>query len=134
MAMPAGNFAGIIESVVHYGGNRNPEWLTCMNEESSVEMAIGYAKIEGKPALVCAHATVGLQHAAMGIYDALVRPRAGLHVLGNTQDSAERNDPVTWVHSANDPCALVRDMTKWDDNPISMAGGRTRPCARTASR
>src|SRR5262245_33581176 len=38
MAMPAGNFAGIIESVVHYGGNRNPEWLTCMNEESSVEM------------------------------------------------------------------------------------------------
>jgi acetolactate synthase-1/2/3 large subunit len=43
-------------------------------------------------------------------------------MLGNTQDSAERNDPVTWVHSANDPCALVRDMTKWDDNPISMVG------------
>src|SRR4029434_3483741 len=62
MAMPAGNFAGIIESVVHYGGNRNPEWLTCMNEESSVEMAIGYAKIERKPAIVCAHGTVGLQH------------------------------------------------------------------------
>jgi acetolactate synthase-1/2/3 large subunit len=122
MAMPAGNFAGIIESVVHYGGNRNPEWLTCMNEESSVEMAIGYAKIEGKPALVCAHATVGLQHAAMGIYDAWCDRVPVYMMLGNTQDSAERNDPVTWVHSANDPCALVRDMTKWDDNPISMAG------------
>jgi thiamine pyrophosphate-dependent acetolactate synthase large subunit-like protein len=122
MAMPAGNFAGIIESVVHYGGNRSPEWLTCMNEESSVEMAIGYAKIEGRPALVCAHATVGLQHAAMGIYDAWCDRVPVYMMLGNTQDSAERNDPVTWVHSANDPCSLVRDMLKWDDNPISMAG------------
>ena len=122
MAMPAGNFAGIIESVVHYGGNRNPEWLTCMNEETSVEMAIGYAKIEGKPSLVCAHSTVGLQHAAMGIYDAWCDRVPVYMMLGNTQDSAERNDPVTWVHSANDPCSLIRDMTKWDDNPISMAG------------
>jgi acetolactate synthase-1/2/3 large subunit len=122
MAMPAGNFAGIIESVAHYGGNRNPEWLTCMNEESSVEMAIGYAKIEGKPALVCAHSTVGLQHAAMGIYDAWCDRVPVYMMLGNTQDSAERNDFVTWVHSAQDPCSLVRDMLKWDDNPISMTG------------
>jgi acetolactate synthase-1/2/3 large subunit len=122
MAMPAGNFAGIIESVIHYGGNTNPEWLTCLNEESSVEMAIGYAKIEGKPALVCAHSTVGLQHAAMGIYDAWCDRVPVYMMLGNTQDSAERNDFVTWVHSANDPCSLVRDMTKWDDNPISMTG------------
>ena len=122
MAMPAGNFAGIIESVAHYGGNRNPEWLTCMNEESSVEMAIGYAKIEGKPALVCAHSTVGLQHAAMGVYDAWCDRVPVYMMLGNTQDSAERNDFVTWVHSAQDPCSLLRDMLKWDDNPISMTG------------
>jgi acetolactate synthase I/II/III large subunit len=122
MAMCAGNFAGITESVVHYGGNKNPEWITCMNEESSVEMAIGYAKIEGKPPLVCAHATVGLQHAAMGIYDAWCDRVPVYMMLGNTQDSNQREDSVTWVHSANDPCALVRDMIKWDDNPISMAG------------
>ena len=122
LAMPAGNFAGVIESVAHYGGNKNPEWITCMNEESSVEMAIGYAKIEGKPPLVCAHSTVGLQHATMGIYDAWCDKVPVYMMLGNTQDSAQRNDPITWVHSANDPCALIRDMTKWDDNPISMAG------------
>ena len=122
MAMCAGNFAGITESVVHYGGNKNPEWITCMNEESSVEMAIGYAKIEGKPPLVCAHATVGLQHAAMGIYDAWCDRVPVYMMLGNTQDTNQREDSVTWVHSANDPCALVRDMIKWDDNPISMAG------------
>ena len=122
LAMPAGNFAGVIESVAHYGGNKNPEWITCMNEESSVEMAIGYAKIEGKPPLVCAHSTVGLQHATMGIYDAWCDKVPVYMMLGNTQDTAQRNDPITWVHSANDPCSLIRDMTKWDDNPISMAG------------
>ena len=88
----AGNFAGITESVVHYGGNKNPEWITCMNEESSVEMAIGYAKIEGKPPLVCAHATVGLQHAAMGIYDAWCDRVPVYMMLGNTQDTNQRED------------------------------------------
>ena len=122
LAMPAGNFAGVIESVAHYGGNKNPEWITCLNEESSVEMAIGYAKIEGKPPLVCAHSTVGLQHAAMGVYDAWCDRVPVYMMLGNTQDSAERQGGITWVHSANDPCSLIRDMTKWDDNPISMAG------------
>jgi acetolactate synthase-1/2/3 large subunit len=121
-SMPAGNFAGIIESVVHYGGNKNPEWMTCMHEESSVAMANGYAKIEGKPALVCAHSTVGLQHAAMAVYDAWTDRVPIYMILGNTQDTAQRNDRVTWAHSAMDPCAVVRDMTKWDNNPISHTG------------
>jgi acetolactate synthase I/II/III large subunit len=121
-AMPAGNFAGIIESVVHYGGNKNPEWHTCMHEESSVAMANGYAKIEGKPAVVCAHSTVGLQHAAMAVYDAWTDRVPIYMILGNTQDTAQRNDRVTWAHSAMDPCAVIRDMTKWDNNPISHTG------------
>ncbi len=121
-SMPAGNFAGIIESVVHYGGNKNPEWLTCMHEESSVAMANGYAKIEGKPALVCAHSTVGLQHAAMAVYDAWADRVPVYMILGNTQDTAQRNDRVTWAHSAMDPCSIIRDMTKWDNNPISHTG------------
>ena len=33
-------------------------------------MAHGYAKIEGKPMMVMAHGTVGLQHASMAIYNA----------------------------------------------------------------
>jgi len=47
-----------------------PEFLTCCHEESSVGMAHGYAKVEGKPMAVLAHGTVGLQHAAMAIYNA----------------------------------------------------------------
>src|SRR5262249_12041358 len=38
-----------------------------------------------------------------------------------TQDATERSGEVFWVHSAQDPCAIIRDMTKWDDNPVSLA-------------
>ena len=64
---PGESFRGLQESLINYGGNRNPEWLTCMHEASSVAMAHGYAEIEGKPLLVFAHGTVGLQHAALPI-------------------------------------------------------------------
>src|SRR5438128_2262891 len=64
-ANPGSSFRGLHESIVNYGGNRNPELITCCHEESAVAMAHGYAKIEGKPLCVLAHGTVGLQHAAM---------------------------------------------------------------------
>ena len=119
-AMCASSFIGIHESIINYAGNKNPESITCTHEEISVAMANGYAKIEGKPVLVCAHATVGAQHAAMAIYDAWCDRVPIYLVLGNTQDAAERGGEVFWLHSAQDPCALVRDMTKWDDNPASL--------------
>src|SRR6266851_1075211 len=63
-ANPGSSFRGIHESIVNYGGNKSPEFITCCHEESAVGMAHGYAKIEGKPLGVFAHSTVGLQHAA----------------------------------------------------------------------
>src|SRR5262245_46223294 len=67
---PGSSFRALHESIVNYGGNLKPEFITCCHEESSVAMAHGYFKIEGKPLGVLAHGTVGLQHAAMGIYNA----------------------------------------------------------------
>ena len=46
---PGSSFRGLHESIINYGGNEKPELLTCCHEESSVAMAHGYAKIEGKP-------------------------------------------------------------------------------------
>lgn len=120
-SMCASSFMGIHESILNYAGNVNPESITCTHEEISVAMANGYAKIEGKPVLVCAHATVGAQHAAMALYDAWCDRVPVYLVLGNTQDATHRQGEVYWLHSAQDPCALVRDMTKWDDNPVSLA-------------
>ncbi len=115
--LPGGG-TGIQESVINYGGNKDPQYILVMHEESGAAMANGYAKIEGKPALVCGHGTVGLQHAVMGIYDAFCDRVPVYVVIGNTR---EPNSEVGGVHAAQVPAALVRDMTKWDDAPASLA-------------
>src|SRR5262245_29566135 len=69
-ANPGSTFRALHESIINYGGNKMPELLTCCHEESSVGMAHGYAKIEGKPMMIMAHGTVGLQHVSMAIYNA----------------------------------------------------------------
>jgi acetolactate synthase I/II/III large subunit len=119
-AMPGSSFAGIHESLINYGGNSAPEFITCCNEESSVAMANGYFKIEGKPAMACAHGTVGLQHASMAIYDSFCDRVPVYVILGNTLDAAHRGGEVSWVHSVQDAAAMVREITKWDDTPQSL--------------
>ena len=120
-ATPGSSFRGIHESVINHAGNRNPEFITFMHEECSVAAANGYAKIEGKPALVCAHGTVGIQHAAMAIYNAYCDQAPVFIIAGNISDAAERRGRVEWLHAAQDVAATVRDYTKWDDNPASLA-------------
>jgi acetolactate synthase-1/2/3 large subunit len=121
-ANPGNSFRSLHESLINYGGNRTPEFITCCHEESSVAMGHGYAKIEGKPLLVCVHGTVGLQHASMAIYDAFCDRVPVYIVLGNFGDAAERFGQVDWTHSAQDPAAMIRDYVKWDDRPVSLQG------------
>ncbi|MEN3375863.1 MAG: acetolactate synthase large subunit, partial [Hyphomicrobiales bacterium] len=54
---PASSFRGLHESLLTYGGNKKPEFITCMHEESSVGIAHGYFKIAGKPLIVLCHGT-----------------------------------------------------------------------------
>ena len=117
---PGSSFRGLHESVINYGGNRNPEFITCLHEESAVGMAHGYAKIEGKPLLVFAHGTVGLQHASMAVYNAYCDYVPLIVVGGNIMDATKRMPPVEWTHSVQDAAAMLRDYTKWDDLPISL--------------
>ena len=119
-ANPGSSFRGLHESLVNYGGNKAPELITCCHEESSVAMAHGYFKIEGRPLLVMAHGTVGLQHASMAIYNAYADRVPVYIVLGNIQDIKFRRSDVEWAHSVQDAAAMVRDYTKWDDNPVSL--------------
>ncbi len=119
-ATPGSSFRGIHESVINHGGNHDPEFITFTHEECSAAAANGYAKIEGKPALVCAHGTVGIQHAAMAIYNAYCDQAPVFIVAGNISDAAERRGRVEWLHAAQDVAATVRDYTKWDDNPASL--------------
>ena len=115
------SFRGLHESVINYGGNQHPEFISCCHEESSVAMGHGYAKVEGKPLCIFAHGTVGLQHAAMAIYNAYCDRVPIYMIVANVIDATKR-DPAygEWSHSVQDAAAMVRDYTKWDDLPISL--------------
>ncbi len=89
-ANPGSSFRGIHESIINYGGNKSPEFITCCHEESSVAMAHGYYKIEGKPLAVLAHGTVGVQHAAMAMYNAYCDRVPVYLILGNIIDETKR--------------------------------------------
>ena len=118
-ANPGSSFRGLHESVINYGGNASPELITCLHEESSVAMAHGYFKAEGKPLAIMAHGTVGLQHAAMAIYNAWCDRVPVYVILGNHGDAALRRG-AEWYHGVQDAANMVRDFTKWDDTPWSL--------------
>jgi thiamine pyrophosphate-dependent acetolactate synthase large subunit-like protein len=70
--------------------------------------------------MIMAHGTVGLQHASMAIYNAYADRVPVYIVLGNVADGPWRRSDVEWTHAVQDPALIVRDYTKWDDNPISL--------------
>jgi len=118
-ANPGSSFRGLQESIINYGGNRSPEFITNCHEESSVAMGHGYFKAEGKPLAVLAHGTVGLQHASMAIYNAWCDRVPVYIIIGNYVDAAIRR-PAEWYHGVLDAAAMVRDYVKWDDQPASL--------------
>jgi acetolactate synthase I/II/III large subunit len=117
---PASMFRGVHEAIVNYGKNIKPELLTCTHKEIAVSMAQGYAKIEGKPMAVMTHGTVGLQHAAMALYNSFCDRVPVYLMAGNIIDASKRAPGGDWVHSAQDPGSIVRDFVKWDDQPSSL--------------
>jgi acetolactate synthase I/II/III large subunit len=117
---PGSSFRGLHESVINYGGNESPEFITCCHEESAVAMAHGYAKIEGKPMAVFLHSDVGLQHGSMAIYNAFCDRVPVYLIAGNALEINSRRPGVEWDHSVQDAAAIVRDCLKWDDTPVSL--------------
>jgi benzoylformate decarboxylase/acetolactate synthase-1/2/3 large subunit len=117
---PGSSFRSLHESLINYGGNRKPELLTCTHEEAAVAMAHGYAKAAGKPMAALIHGTVGIQHAAMAIYNAWVDRVPIMILAGNGLDATKRRPGTEWNHSVQDPALLVRDFVKWDDYPMSL--------------
>ena len=117
---PASSFRSLHESIVNYGGNRKPEFITCMHEESSVAIAHGYYKASGRMMAMLAHGSVGIQHAAMAVYNAWCDRVPLMLIGGNFLDAAQRRPGVEWAHCSQNPAALLRDYIKWDDQPASL--------------
>ncbi len=116
VANPGSSFEGLQESFINYGNPPNvmPEWITALHEESAVTMAHGYAKAEGKPILALLHGTIGIQHAAMSIYQAYYDRVPVVMVAGNDVDFIP-------AHTALDMAGMVRSFTKWDAQPETVA-------------
>ncbi len=119
-ATPGSSFRGLHESLINYGENKSPEFITCTHEEVSAAMAHGYAKASGKPMAIITHGTVGLQHASMALYNAWCDRTPVYVIIGNIADAELRRPGIEWNHSAQDQAAIVRDFLKWDDTPASL--------------
>ena len=121
-AMTGNTFKGLHESIINYGmmGAPKIEHITCMHEESSVAMAHGYAKVSGKPMACMMHSAVGLQHGSMAIYNAWADRAPVFMMVGSLTNQSRRFTKVEWEHGVADNGALVRDFTKWDDQPVTL--------------
>src|ERR1700752_433583 len=137
---PGASYRGLHDSLVNYLGNDKPQMLLCLHEESAVAIAHGYAKASGRMMGVVLHSNVGLMHGSMAIFTAWC-DRVPMLILGATGpwDAARRRPWIDWIHTASDQGALVRDYTKWDNQPASVAAAyealmRAAQMANTAPR
>jgi len=122
---PGASYRGLHDSIVNYLGNTKPQMLLCLHEEAAVAIAHGYAKVTGKAMVTAVHSNVGLMHATMAMFNAWC-DRMPVIVLGATGpvDAAKRRPWIDWIHTARDQGALVREYTKWDDQPSSPGAAR----------
>jgi thiamine pyrophosphate-dependent acetolactate synthase large subunit-like protein len=118
---PGASYRGLHDSLVNYLGNSRPQMLLAIHEEAAVTMAHGYAKVAERMMGAVVHSNVGLMHATMAIFNAWC-DRQPVLVLGATGpwDAARRRPWIDWIHTAADQGALVRDYTKWDNQPASV--------------
>src|SRR5919202_1245594 len=120
--LPGSTFRGIHDSAVNYTANQRPELILCNHEMIPVALARGYTRATGRPMVAIVHNVVGLLNAGMTIYDAWC-DRSPVVILGGTcpVDATRRRPWIDWIHTANVQGNLVRDFTKWDDQPGSVA-------------
>jgi thiamine pyrophosphate-dependent acetolactate synthase large subunit-like protein len=119
---PGASYRGFHDSLVNFQGNRAPQMLLCLHEDHAVSIAHGYAKATDEPMACVLHSNVGLLHGLMAIFNAWC-DRMPMLVIGATGPVVvEKRRPfIDWIHTAKDQGALLRNYTKFDDEPRSAA-------------
>ena len=120
---PGASYRGLHDSLVNHLGNRHPQMILCLHEDHVVSIPHGYAKATDEMMACVLHSNVGLMHGLMGIYNAWC-DRMPVMVVGATGPvQMEKRRPwIDWIHTAKDQGALLRNYTKWDDEPRSAEG------------
>ena len=127
-------------------GRRAPKLITVTHEHASLNAALGYAAVSGKPAVTAAHVDCGTQHYGGAVHTAF---HSGLPVVitgGGSPTSypgsfygARDGGGHIWLQQSFDQNGIVRQYTKWDhrmelqDNVGLMISralqvARTEPC------
>jgi acetolactate synthase-1/2/3 large subunit len=117
----------------HAKGRRAPKLITVTHEHASLNAALGYAAVSGKPAVTAAHVDCGTQHYGGAVHTAF---HCGLPVVitgGGSPTSypgsflgARDGGGHIWMQQSFDQNSIVRQYTKWDhrmelqDNPGLM--------------
>jgi acetolactate synthase I/II/III large subunit len=119
---PGASYRGLHDSLVNYNGNTRPGVILCNHEEVAVGIAHGYAKFTGKAMAAATHSNVGLMHATMAIFNAF-EDRMPMLILGGNgpMDATKRRPWIEWVHTTHGQGELVRQFTKWEHQPASIA-------------
>jgi thiamine pyrophosphate-dependent acetolactate synthase large subunit-like protein len=122
---PGASYRGLHDSIVNFLGNEQPQMILCLHEEAAVAIAHGYAKVTGKAMGAAVHSNVGLFHATMAIFNAWC-DRMPILILGATGpvDAMKRRPWIDWIHTAADQGAIIRNFSKWDDQPASAGAAR----------
>ena len=112
------------------GHNKLLRLVTVPHEHASLNAALGYAMVSGKPVATAAHVDCGTLHYGGAVHTAW---RSGLPVLmtagfpptayAGTMDGARDEGGHLWMQETYDQNGIVRNYTKWDhrlgyqDNP-----------------
>jgi thiamine pyrophosphate-dependent acetolactate synthase large subunit-like protein len=118
--VPGSTYRGLHDSLVNYLGNRMPQMVLSIHEENAVAVAHGYAKVTDRMIAAAVHANVGLLRTPMAVYNAWC-DRAPILMLGATGpwDATKRRPWIDWIHTSSDQAGIIRNFTKWDNQPGS---------------
>ena len=138
--VPGASYRGLHDSIVNHLGNRTPTMILSIHEENAVAIAHGYWKASERMMAAALHANIGIMRATMAVYNAWC-DRAAILIFGATGpwDAAERRPWIDWIHTSVDQGGLIRDFTKWDNQPGSVTAAmeavlRAAQIAQTAPR
>ena len=125
------------------GHNRLLRLVTVPHEHASLNAALGYAAVSGKPVATAAHVDCGTMHYGGAAHTAW---RSGLPVLitagfpptayAGTMDGSRDEGGHLWMQETYDQNGILRNYTKWDhrlgyqDNP-GMVVSRAIQAARS---
>ncbi len=118
--VPGATYRGLHDSIVNYLGNRSPQMVLSIHEENAIAVAHGYSKVTDRMIAAAVHANIGLLRTPMAIYNAWC-DRAPILMLGATGpwDATKRRPWIDWIHTSSDQGGLIRNFTKWDNQPGS---------------